>query len=107
MAERCLSPREFAAFRALAHSEQQPAFFRCWVRKEAYVKGLGQGMRIPLDAFEVSFLAHEPARLERRWEGDASQQGWFFQELEMGDDYAAAVAVEGELMRVFCWDWRF
>jgi 4'-phosphopantetheinyl transferase len=106
MVERCCSPRERDVFRGLADADRQAALFRCWVRKEAYMKGLGQGLRIPLDEIEVTFAPGEPARIERRWSGDTSQQGWNLRELQVDPEYAAAVAVEGSVDRLSLWDWH-
>ena len=89
MAAICCSSRELALLRTLPASEKLPAFFGCWVRKEAYVKGLGQGMRMPLHTLEVSFAPEQPSRAERSWHGDGPRE-WFLQEIEMGPDYAGA-----------------
>ena len=105
LAERCCSPRERQIFKALPEDEKQTAFFRCWTRKEAYMKGLGLGLEIPLDALEVSFTPGETARLVRSWQGDTSQYPWCLRELDIGSDYAAAMAVEGDPDRLSCWDW--
>ena len=54
VAEQLFSPAERAKLAALGEIDGRRAFFNCWARKEAFVKGLGQGLSYPLDAFEVS-----------------------------------------------------
>lgn len=50
---RHLHPAERAAVEALPRQERNMAFLRCWVRKEAYLKGLGVGLGVPLDSVDV------------------------------------------------------
>jgi 4'-phosphopantetheinyl transferase len=64
-----LSVAEVAALRALPANLQTEAFFRCWTRKEAYVKAVGLGLSIPLASFEVTLEPNGPARFLRGGEG--------------------------------------
>src|SRR4029077_13081267 len=63
LAGRYFAAAEVAALDRLDEADREQAFFRCWTRKEAYIKAHGLGMSLPLDQFAVSVAAGEPARL--------------------------------------------
>ena len=63
VATRFFSPAEIASMAPLDGEAWFDAFYRCWTRKEAILKVEGMGLRIPLDSFDVSVLADEPADL--------------------------------------------
>lgn len=88
IAERFFSALEVQTLHALAEEEKPAAFFRCWTRKEAYIKAIGSGLSHPLDSFDVTLAPGEPAALARA-------EGWSLFDLEFAPDYAAALAVEG------------
>ena len=46
-------PRETSTIRALPEGAARDAFYRCWTRKEAVVKALGEGLSRPLATFRV------------------------------------------------------
>ena len=62
VAERFFSSAEIRALSAHRGAAWRSAFFRCWTRKEAYLKALGYGLATPLDRFTVS-LDRDDARL--------------------------------------------
>ena len=97
--ERYFSQEEQKALFSLTPAAQIPAFFRCWTRKEAYVKAVGEGLSLPLSQFDVSLLPGEPATLlaTRPDAGEASR--WTLRNLDLGPEYAAAVAVERVKLR--------
>jgi 4'-phosphopantetheinyl transferase len=104
LAERYFAPVEVAALRSLPAPEREDAFLRCWTLKEAYVKGVGGGLGIPLDGFEVQFA---PAREEPglRILGATGRPAWTLRTLEPGPGYFGALAVHGSGWRLACFDW--
>ena len=101
IARRFFSRAEVAAFNALEKEEQVGAFFRCWTRKEAYIKAIGRGLSEPLDAFDVTLAPGEAAALLRAERGDASR--WAMFNIDAGDDFAAALAVETPVSQIRLW----
>ncbi|MDJ0346849.1 4'-phosphopantetheinyl transferase superfamily protein [Streptomyces sp. H10-C2] len=74
---------EIAELGALAPAERPAAFARAWVRKEAYLKGLGIGLgRDPSEDYVGT--GDVPA---------AGLAGWSIADVAVGPDRAAAVAV--------------
>lgn len=101
LAARFFSPAERAAFGSLEDQERHRAFFRCWTRKEAFVKARGEGLSLPLEDFDVSVTA--PARLLATRPDRADAGRWWLAGLSPGDDYEGAVCVAGPPAAVRRW----
>ena len=76
------------------------AFFRCWTRKEAFIKLLGAGLSFPLDEFDVSLAADEPAELLALYGDAGAKSRWSLREVAVPAGHLAALAVEGPFDRV-------
>jgi len=101
IARRFFSPLEVESFDSLPKEEQVAAFFRCWTRKEAYIKAIGKGMSQALDRFDVTLAPGEPPALLRADEAD--EASWSMSDIDVGPGYASALAVEGPIGEVCCW----
>jgi 4'-phosphopantetheinyl transferase len=99
------SKQEVDVLHALPEHLQQEAFFLCWTRKEAYIKGIGEGLSLPLDTFDVSLTPGEPASL-LAVRGDVKEASrWTLQALEPGPNYHAALVAEGHDWQLKCLSW--
>jgi 4'-phosphopantetheinyl transferase len=93
LAERFFSVRECHFLEGLSGEELQVAFFRCWTRKEAYVKARGEGLSLPLHQFDVAVAPNE-SRALLATRPDPSEAGrWILQDLPVSHGYVAALAV--------------
>jgi len=71
------------------------AFFRCWTRKEAYIKAIGEGLSMPLHQFDVSIRPNENANALLATRPDPTEAGrWMVCDVSFHLEYAAAIAVE-------------
>ena len=105
IAQRFFSPRENAMLQNLPAEQKLRGFFNCWTRKEALVKGLGDGLSRRLDCFTVSLAPGEPARLLDREKEVATLDRWALRALTPAPGFAAALAAEGRDWQVACWGW--
>jgi 4'-phosphopantetheinyl transferase len=106
VAARFFSTHECKVLASLAGAARYEAFFACWTRKEAYLKGRGIGLSLPLDQFDVSFLPNEEPQLLATRHDPSEAQRWTLRTLEPGHDYMAALAVAGSAWKLKCLDWN-
>ncbi len=92
IAGRYFCPEEAAELLSLAPGQREQAFFRCWTRKEAYIKAVGDGLSCPLDSFQVTIQADMPARLVHIAGDRAAAARWTLHDLSLAPDYIAALA---------------
>lgn len=98
IARRFFSRCEVDVFNTLSKEEQVAAFFRCWTRKEAFIKATGRGLSQELAGFDVTLGPGVRAELLRVEGDDASR--WSLCDIDVGEDYAGALAVEGHISNV-------
>lgn len=92
IARRYFSRAEVEVFNALPAEDRVAAFFRCWTRKEAYIKAIGKGFSQALSAFDVTLAPGMAPALLRAEDDDASR--WWMSDIEVGEGYAGALIVE-------------
>ena len=98
LAARTFARDEAATLAALPAADRANAFFRIWTAKEAYVKALGVGLAMPLDAFTVTAVTaittvtvQRAAPVAAR--GDAARFGaWWTRHFEPFRGFIGAVA---------------
>jgi 4'-phosphopantetheinyl transferase len=84
LAARFFSPTEQRGLASLPAAERLTASFHCWTRKEAYVKGIGAGLSIPLHTIDVWADSGQDVRV----------CGWTIHQVDVAFEFAAAVAGE-------------
>jgi len=98
------SPVEHETLAAVPPAELLPAFFRCWTRKESFVKATGEGLSWPLTGFHVSHqLQVANALLGCDRDADAASR-WTILPLTTDDGYTAALTVAGSAGAIGYWD---
>lgn len=90
---RYFAPGERERFRALAPEERLRGFLAGWTRKEAYMKARGEGLAIPLNAFEVNLAPAAPARLIHDRRHPTAPAHWWLSDLDLGPEVVGAIAV--------------
>jgi 4'-phosphopantetheinyl transferase len=92
LAQHTFAPGEWAALLSVPTESRHQRFFRCWTRKEAYLKARGDGLSFPLEAFEVS-LDTEPRLITNRLEPNEPNR-WDLRAFAPAPACEACVAVE-------------
>lgn len=101
LAQRFFCPAESEDLNSVAAEQRREAFFRCWTRKEAYLKAIGDGLRTPLDSFRVTLRPGESARMLHINGRPEAAGRWSLYTVDTIPACAAAVAHVGE-PRLLC-----
>jgi 4'-phosphopantetheinyl transferase len=96
VARRFFSRAEVDDLLRLPAADRVEAFFRCWTRKEAYVKARGEGLSRRLDRFAVSLTLGEAPELRPCGEGEEDAILWSLKSLAPRPGYEGAVAAHGK-----------
>jgi 4'-phosphopantetheinyl transferase len=94
------SSREQSDLAAIPAHRRIQAFFKCWTSKEAYIKGLGLGLSVPLRDFDVSVDPDKPVRLLRPYAADSNCDSWALVSVEVGLSYTAVLAADKMSIRL-------
>ncbi len=105
IAQSFFAPQEIATLRTVPAHLKKRAFFRCWTRKEAYIKAAGQGLSLPLNEFTVPILDTEPMRLRSK-SAPLELEKWSLTPLPTEAGYVAALVTEGHTYTLALRDWH-
>jgi 4'-phosphopantetheinyl transferase len=105
VARNVFSIAELSALQALPNNLRTEAFFKCWTRKEAFVKALGDGLSCPLSDFDVSLAPGEPARLLRVGWAPEEASLWWMEDIEAEPGFSAAIVISGARCRIHVSQW--
>jgi 4'-phosphopantetheinyl transferase len=104
LTHRFFSGAEHEALIATDSDNRVAAFFRCWTRKESFIKAIGDGLAFPLSGFVVAFGEHVGNALLRCDVASVRADDWRVVPLDAAHGYAAAVTVSNRVSRVWQWD---
>jgi 4'-phosphopantetheinyl transferase len=99
IARRFFSAREQEQLAHFSAADRGEAFFRCWTRKEAYIKATGDGLSLPLSQFDVSLDAGSADALVATRPDASEAARWRLSDVAAGAGYVAAICARGH-------DWK-
>jgi len=105
LAEQNFSQMEIEALNKLNDFDRDRGFYRCWTRKESFIKAKGLGLSFPLDEFAVSLdddLSSEV--LQTKWDIKEKEE-WQLISYIPADGYLAAVSVRDTSMEIEYQNW--
>ena len=92
IAQRFFCPEEVRELLSLPPPQRKEVFFRCWSRKEAYIKATGDGLAIPLDSFRVTLMSGDRVEFVHFANDGELAKEWTLHDLPAIPGYAAAIA---------------
>jgi 4'-phosphopantetheinyl transferase len=104
IAARFFSQREQEQLAALPLEQRHEAFFRCWTRKEAYIKATGDGLSLPLSQFDVSINPYDQDALLATRPDDHEAAQWALRDVRVKPGYSGALCVSGTGWHLVDWN---
>lgn len=108
IAQKFFSQQEIAALLNIPQEQQIQAFFNCWSRKEAFIKGIGTGIFFALDKFAVEVCNKTSGKLKLDIDEEKlfelQSVNWSLEALNPGNGHVGAFAVSGQNYVANCYN---
>lgn len=91
LADRFFAPVEAQDLASLPLEQQMDGFFRCWTRKEAFIKARGDGLSRALQSFVVSVRPEDPPAVKWCEDDPEVAQRWKLWPLTVPPGYSASL----------------
>lgn len=87
-----LSPNELLALQSVSPALRHTTFFQYWVRKEAFLKAIGEGFTGTVSAYDVCDIPEKPV-MENSFAGTKARfTEWHVRDIPLEEGFAAALA---------------
>jgi 4'-phosphopantetheinyl transferase len=106
IAERFFAAGEVRRLLDLPREQHEECFFRCWTRKEAYLKAVGEGLAIPLDRFEVTLAPEDEPKFLGFDDPEETPDAWTLHHLIPAPNFLGAIALRAPLREVRLREWE-
>lgn len=107
LAKRFFTQKEYETLEMLSDEKQIAAFYRCWTRKEAFIKATGLGLSFGLANFGVDVSEKsESSCLLSVSDKSFSKNDWFLSSIsceKLSSSYFAAFAAHEKVNQIFYW----
>ncbi|WP_395375874.1 4'-phosphopantetheinyl transferase family protein [Marinicella sp. W31] len=100
MAQQVFSGSEYQQLIQLPEAKRIQAFYNGWTRKEAYIKGDGKGLSIPLKSFNVSLVDKEQPILLATAHDEQACDHWSIYNINTPENYAGALAIKSKKCQI-------
>jgi len=93
IAKRYFSEYEFSEIVKASKQNINKSFFKCWTRKEAFIKAIGEGLSYPLDSFSVTLNPED--KPEILWINNMKDETkhWSLYNLDFRRDFITSLAI--------------
>jgi 4'-phosphopantetheinyl transferase len=105
IAHRCFTESELQLLNGESSSKISN-FFRCWTRKEAFVKAIGKGLSVPLNSFTTSLPGGVTSGRLPPVPEQSPIKLWWITDLDVPPDYRSALVNEGDKPTILYREWH-
>lgn len=87
-----------------SESDVYRAFYRCWTRKESFIKAVGEGLSYPLNSFAVTMDNDHRARFIKIDNDNESRKDWRLHSFVPAEGYIVAITTNGKPNKIHYFD---
>jgi 4'-phosphopantetheinyl transferase len=84
------TPEEAALLDAASPEERMRRFFQLWTLKEAFIKGIGRGLNLPMKEFSIRMDPWQPPKVSSATE----RSNWNLAQIQMGGNHQVSLCVD-------------